>query len=74
MAQTICDGERVGQGTIEAIVADRNRPQKHVEQAQVVLASADDDPVQRATARPGVSRPMVRRWQERFAPASSVRY
>jgi hypothetical protein len=65
MAQTICvivsasDKERV-----EAIVADRNRPQKHVERARVVLASAGGGPVQRVAALLGVSRPMVWRWQQ----------
>jgi transposase len=68
MAQTICvivsasDKER-----LEAIVADRNRPQKHVERARVVLASAGGGPVQRVAALLGVSRPMVWRWQQRFA-------
>src|SRR5487761_694279 len=70
MAQTVCvtvsasDKER-----LEAIVADRNRPQKHIERARVVLASAGSDPVQRGAARLGVSRPMVWRWQQRFAEA-----
>lgn len=68
MAQTVCvivrasDKER-----LEAIVADRNRPQKHVDRARVVLASAGGDPVQRVAALLGVSRPMVWRWQQRFA-------
>jgi transposase len=52
---------------LEAIVADRNRPRKHVERAAVVLAAATRDPVQRVAARLGVSRPMVWRWQQRFA-------
>ena len=68
MAQTVCvivsasDKER-----LEAIVADRNWPQKHVERARVVLASAGGGPVQRVAALLGVSRPMVWRWQQRFA-------
>jgi transposase len=68
MAQTVCvivsasDKKR-----LEAIVADRNRPQKHVDRARVVLASAGGDPVQRVAALLGVSRPMVWRWQLRFA-------
>jgi hypothetical protein len=70
MAQTICvivsasDRKR-----LEAIAADRNRPQKHAERARAVLASAADDPVQRVAALLGVSRPMVWRWQQRFAEA-----
>jgi transposase len=68
MAQTICvfltpSNRRM----LEAIVADRNRPRKHVERAQVVLASAERGPVQAVATRLGVSRPMVWRWQQRFA-------
>ena len=70
MAQTICviistaDRER-----LQAIVEDRNRPQKHVERARIVLASADRGPAQRVAQRLGVSRPTVWRWQQRFAEA-----
>jgi transposase len=68
MAQTVCvvlsPSDRQ---TLEAIIADRNRPQKHVERAQVVLASAEPGPVQRVAARLDVSRPMVWRWQQGFA-------
>src|SRR5580698_6809203 len=70
MAQRVCvivsssDRER-----LEAIAADRNRPRKHAERARVVLASAAGDPVQRVAALLGVSRPMVWRWQQRFAEA-----
>jgi transposase len=68
MAQTVCvivsasDRRR-----LEAIAADRNRPGKHVERAQVVLASADQGPAQQVADAIGVSRPMVWRWQQRFA-------
>jgi len=48
---------------------DRNQPQKHAERARVVLASAAGDPVQRVAGLLGVSRPMVWRWQQRFAEA-----
>jgi transposase len=70
MAQTVCvimsasDRE-----SLEAIAADRNRPRKHAERARVVLASAACVPVQRVAAVLGVSRPMVWRWQQRFAEA-----
>jgi hypothetical protein len=50
-----------------AIVADRNQPRKHVERARIVLASADRHSAQRVAQRIGVSRPTVRRWQQRFA-------
>jgi transposase len=68
MAQTVCvvlscsDRQR-----LEAIVADRNRPQKHVERARIVLAATRGEPVQRVAMRLNVSRPMVWRWEQRFA-------
>jgi hypothetical protein len=52
---------------LAAIVADRNRPRKHVERAGVVLASADRHSAQQVAQRVGVSRPTVWRWQQRFA-------
>ncbi len=68
MAQTVCvivsSSDRQ---LLEAIVADRNRPRKHVERAQVVLAAAERRPVQPMAVWLGVSRPMVWRWQQRFA-------
>ena len=70
MAQTVCvmvNGSE--KARLEAIVADRNRLQKHVERARVVLASAQGQPVQRVATLVGVSRPMVWRWQQRFAEA-----
>ena len=68
MAQTACViVSALDRDRLEAIAADRNRPAKHVERARVVLASADGDPVQRIAGRVGVSRPMVWRWQQRFA-------
>ena len=52
-------------------MADRNRPQKHVERARVVLAAAARGPVQPMARDLGVSRPMVWRWQQRFAEAGT---
>jgi transposase len=52
---------------LSAIVADRNRPRKHVERARIVLASADRHLAQRVAHSIGVSRPTVWRWQQRFA-------
>jgi hypothetical protein len=54
---------------LQAIVADRNRRQKHVERARIVLASADRGPAQWVARSIGVSRPTVWRWQQRFAEA-----
>ena len=68
MAQTVCvlppaeDHER-----LLAIVADRNRPLKHVQRARIVLYSADRLPVQEVARRASVSRPAVWRWQARYA-------
>lgn len=52
---------------LEAVVADRNSPQKHVWRAAIVLATADGlgtNALMRATGR---SKTAVWRWQERFA-------
>ena len=52
---------------LEAIVADRNSPQKHVWRAGIVLATADGlgtTAIMHATAK---SKTAVWRWQERFA-------
>ena len=54
---------------LEAIASDRSRPQKHAARARIVLASMTGDPVQRVAAQLGVSRPMIWRWQQRFAEA-----
>ena len=68
MAQTVCvivsgsDRQR-----LEAVVADRNQLRKHVERAQVVLTSVQGRPVRHVADLVGVSRPMVWRWQRRFA-------
>ncbi len=70
MAQTVCvivsapDRKR-----LEAITSDRNRQRKHAERARVVLTSAGRGPVQQVAGAVGVSRPMVWRWQQRFAEA-----
>ena len=68
MAQTVSvlppaeDRER-----LLAVVADRNRPFKHVQRARIVLYSADRLPVQEVARRASVSRPAVWRWQARYA-------
>src|SRR5689334_11630270 len=54
---------------LEAIVADRNRPQKHVARARLVLLSADRLDVATVARRAGISRPAVWRWQRRYAGA-----
>ncbi len=68
MAQTVCIILRsIDRERLAAIASDRNRQQKHLERAQVILASSEARPVQRIATRLGVSRPMVWRWQQRFA-------
>jgi len=52
---------------LEAIVADRNQPQKHVARARLVLLSADRLDVATVARRAGISRPAVWRWQQRYA-------
>ena len=52
---------------LEAIERDRGRPLKHVLRARVVLLSAERLPVLEVAKRSGVSRPMVWRWQRRYA-------
>ena len=63
------DRQRADRERLQAIAADRNRPQKHVERARIVLASADRGSAQRVAHSLGVSRPAVWRWQHRFAEA-----
>ena len=48
-------------------MADRNRSQKHVARARLVLLSADRLDVAAAARRAGISRPAVWRWQRRYA-------
>ena len=70
MAQTV--SVVVGAGDRErlaAVLGDRNRPQKHVQRARIVLLSAERLPVLAVARQVGVSRPSVWRWQQRFAEA-----
>src|ERR1700724_2767034 len=68
IAQQVCVVLRAAEREqLAAIVADRNRPRKHVERARIVLASADRHSAQRVAQSIGVSRPTVWRWQQRFA-------
>src|ERR1700724_1530009 len=68
MAQTVCIllGEE-DRTRVAAIVGDRNRPQKHVQRAGIVLLSADRLPVLAVARGTDASRPAVWRWQQRFA-------
>jgi Homeodomain-like domain len=70
MAQNVCPLVSVGdRARLEAIAADRNRAQKHVARARVILGSAERVAVAEIARRAGVGRPAVWRWQRRFAEA-----
>src|SRR3990172_5563763 len=51
---------------LEAIVADRSAPQKHVWRANIILATADGCGTFEIMRRSVRSKPVVWRWQERF--------
>ena len=55
---------------LQGVIEDRGRPVKHVQRAQIILLSAERLPVLEIAKRVGVSRPMVWRWQQRFAEES----
>jgi hypothetical protein len=52
---------------LEVIAKDGYQPKKHLQRAQMVLASAQRDPVYRVALRLGVSQQMVWCWELRFA-------
>jgi transposase len=54
---------------LEAVVADRNSPQKHVWRAQIVLLTAGGHGTAAIMRRTGKSKTAVWRWQERFMEA-----
>ena len=70
MAQTVCPlVSAADRQRLAAILADRNRPQKHVARARIILHSAERLDVAEVARRAGISRPAVWRWQVRFAEA-----
>jgi hypothetical protein len=70
MSQTVCPlvtaDDRV---RLDAIIGDRNRPQKHGARARIILHSSDRLDVAEIARLSDVGRPAVRRWQRRFAEA-----
>jgi DNA invertase Pin-like site-specific DNA recombinase len=52
---------------LHALVKDRNRPQKHVWRAQIVLLGAEGLGTNAIMRETGKSKTCVWRWQERFA-------
>ena len=70
MAQHVCPFVSAeDRARLEAIVADRNRAQKHVARARIILGAADRLTVAGIARRAGIGRPAVWRWQRRFAEA-----
>jgi len=70
MAQTVCPWvSAADRQRLAAVLADRNRPQKHAARARIILASAEPVEVAEVARRAGISRPAVWRWQLRFAEA-----
>ncbi len=59
----VCVADRA---RLEAVVADRNSPQKHVWRAGIILATAAGAGTVEIMRRTGKSKPCVWRWQERF--------
>src|SRR5262249_49612614 len=51
---------------LEAIVGDRNAPQKHVWRAKIILATADGCGTAEIMRRSSKAKPVVWRWQARF--------
>ena len=51
---------------LEAIIGDRNAPQKHAWRAQINLATADGCGTTEIMRRSGKAKPVVWRWQARF--------
>jgi transposase len=54
---------------LEAVMADRNSPQKHVWRARIVLLTAEGSGTVEIMRRTGKSKTAVWRWQERFMTA-----
>ena len=51
---------------LEAVVANRNSPQKHVWRAKIVLLTADGHGTAEITRATGKAKTVIWRWQERF--------
>jgi protein gp37 len=54
---------------LEAVLADRNSPQKHVWRARISLTTAEGCGTTEVMRRAGVSKPCVWRWPRRFREA-----
>ena len=65
-AGIVVDVTRADRRRLEAIIADRSAPQKHVWRANIILATADGCGTAEIMRRSGKSKPVVWRWQARF--------
>jgi transposase len=65
----IVDASAADRARLEAVVANRNSPQKHVWRSRIVLLSADGVGTVEIMRRTGKSKTCVWRWQERFMAA-----
>ena len=62
MAQQVCVVLSAAERKqLAAIAADRNRPRKHIERAQIVLAAADRRPAQQVAQSIGVRTAVIKR-------------
>ena len=57
---------RADRSTLEAAVADRNSPQKHVWRARIVLLTADGHGTAEIMGATGKAKTVIWRWQDRF--------
>src|SRR5271168_1427837 len=60
------DVKAADRARLEAIVADRNSPQKHAWRARIVLLTSDGLGTNEIMRRTGKTKTVVWRWQERF--------
>lgn len=65
----IVDASAADRARLEAVVSDRNSPQKHVWRARIVLLTAGGLGTVEIMRRTGKSKTCVWRWQERFMAA-----
>src|SRR5258706_4890415 len=57
---------RADRSNLEAVVANRNSPQKHVWRAKIVLLTADGRGTAEIMQATGKAKTVIWRWQERF--------
>jgi transposase len=57
---------RADRSTLEAVVANRNSPQKHVWRARIVLLTADGHGTAEIVRATGKAKTVIWRWQDRF--------